>query len=707
MGQNLVIVESPAKSKTIGRFLGKKFKIEASVGHIRDLPKSTLGVDTDNNFKPKYIPIRGKSEIIAKLKKEAGEADKIYLATDPDREGEAISWHLASILNIGNDCECRITFNEITENAVMKAIKAPRRIDMNLVDAQQARRVLDRIVGYKISPLLWKKVRKGLSAGRVQSVATRIICDMEDEILGFKPEEYWDITATLSSNGKDLFEAKYYGTGGKKAALKAKEQVDKILGAIKGKDMIVLKIKKGQKKKTPPPPFTTSTLQQEAGYRSGFTTKKTMMLAQQLYEGVEIKGKGSIGLVTYIRTDSVRITPEAQQEARKYIISKYGADYVPQDARAYKNRSAAQDAHEAIRPAHMDIPPEEIRESISSDLYRLYKLIWERFLASQMAPAVFDTVSVDIGAGSHIFKANGARISFKGYTALYKEEKVNRDEAEGNNGDAAAKEDVENTGNKIPPLSENQVLILKGIEPAQHFTQPPLRYTEATLVKALEEKGIGRPSTYAPTITTILTRGYVEKDKKFLFPSELGRVVTEIMKGSFAEIVDEKFTAQMEQKLDDIESAGKPWTDVIGEFYKGFDILVKEAEKNVEHVKIADEETDIKCEKCGRHMVIKNGRFGKFIACPGFPECRNTKPIIEEAGVACPDCGKKVLVRKTKKGKAYISCEDYPNCKFTSWDMPAKEKCPVCGSFLFKKYLGRRPVLKCSSSKCSYENNNP
>ncbi|MDD5602555.1 MAG: type I DNA topoisomerase [Eubacteriales bacterium] len=707
MAKNLVIVESPAKSKTIGRFLGKSYKIEASVGHIRDLPKSTLGVDVDKNFEPKYITIRGKSEVISKLKKEAKEADKVYLATDPDREGEAISWHLAALLDMDEKALSRITFNEITEEAVKKAMKSPRAIDMDLVDAQQARRVLDRIVGYKLSPLLWKKVRKGLSAGRVQSVAAKMVCDREDEITGFVPEEYWDITALLSSGGdkpggKENFVAKYHGTSGKKVRLRSKEQVDEILKDLENSLYKVLKVVKGRKKKAPAPPFTTSTLQQEASWRSGFTTKKTMMVAQQLYEGIEIKGKGATGLVTYIRTDSVRVSPEAQGEARSHIASMWGKEYLPAKARNYRNRSASQDAHEAIRPTHPDMTPEAVRDSLTSDQYRLYKLIWNRFFASQMAEAVYDTVTADIGAGRHLFKANGTRLDFKGYLLIYKDEK-NPDNTgnkadEKDEGENGAADD--NANCMIPELIEDQELRLIKIDPGQHFTQPPARYTEATLVRAMEEKGIGRPSTYAPTISTILARGYVEKEKKSLLPSELGKIVTDIMKQNFPDIVDEKFTAGMENELDEIERGGKKWPEVIRDFYTDFARLVGEAEEKIGKVKIEDEPADIVCEKCGRDMVIKNGRFGKFIACPGFPECRNTKPILEEAGVNCPVCGGKVLIRKTKKGKPYISCENYTKCGFTSWDMPAKESCPVCGSFMLKSYRGRKPVLRCSNDKC-------
>lgn len=688
MADYLVIVESPTKVKTIGKFLGKEYKIEASVGHVRDLPKSQMGVDIDNNFEPKYITIRGKGDVISKLKKEAKNAKKIFLATDPDREGEAISWHLANLLNINEKEKCRISFNEITKNAVKNALKSPRSIDMDLVDAQQARRVLDRIVGYKISPLLWRKVRKGLSAGRVQSVATRLICDREEEIENFNPEEYWTLIAKLMQHKtKAAFEAKFFGTAGEKIELKNEEQVNGILKDIEGSRYTVLKIKESEKRKAPAPPFTTSTLQQEASRKLGFTTKKTMMVAQQLYEGVEIKGMGSVGLVTYIRTDSTRVAVEAQQEAKDLIKGKYGDKYVPEEVRLYKNKSASQDAHEAIRPSYIATDPDSIKGSLSNDQYKLYKLIWGRFIASQMASAVYDTVTVDIGAGKYLFKANGSKVKFPGFMAVYTE---GRDE------------ESEDTESNIPELKEGEVLDLKKIDPKQHFTQPPSRYTEATLVRALEEKGIGRPSTYAPTITTILARGYAEKDKKFLIPTELGKIVNDIMKKYFKDIVDVQFTAQMEKQLDDVEEGEKEWVDVMKDFYGQFVDVLKNAETDIGHVEVPDEVTDVICEKCGRNMVIKTGRFGKFLACPGFPECRNARPIIEEAGVTCPKCKGKVLVKKTRKGKKYLGCENNPKCDFMTWDMPANENCPNCGNFMVKKYSGRKLQLKCSNDACGH-----
>lgn len=689
MAQNLVIVESPAKAHTIGRFLGKDYKILASVGHVRDLPKSQMGVDTENDFQPKYITIRGKGDVINKLKKEAKNSKKVYLATDPDREGEAISWHLAVLLNIDESSRCRITFNEITKNAVKNAIKMPREIDMNLVDAQQARRVLDRIVGYKISPLLWRKVRKGLSAGRVQSVATRLICDREDEIEKFNPEEYWTITANLSQQkSKTSFEARFFGKGNEKIELTGEEQVSGIIDALSAQTYKVQKVKKSEKKKLPAPPFITSTLQQEASRKLGFPTRKTMMIAQQLYEGVEIKGSGATGLVTYIRTDSTRISAEAQKEAKQYILEKFGSKYVPEEDRIFKNKNASQDAHEAIRPAQLTFSPDSVKESLTNDQFKLYKLIWERFIASQMASAIYDTVAADISAGEYLFKANGSKVRFPGFMAVYIEGKD---------------EDTEDAEVSIPDLAEGEILNLKKLEPKQHFTQPPLRYTEATLVKTLEEKGIGRPSTYAPIITTILARGYVEKEKKFLKPTELGKIVTDIMKNHFKDIVDVQFTAVMENKLDDVEEGEKNWVDVMKEFYTQFADVLKEAESQVEHVDIPDEVTDILCDKCGRNMVIKNGRFGKFLACPGFPECRNTKPLFEEAGVSCPKCGGKVLFKKTKKNRKYLGCENYPKCDFMTWDMPAGENCPQCGSFMVKKYSGKKVILKCTKEGCNFE----
>jgi DNA topoisomerase-1 len=688
MAKNLVIVESPVKANTIGKFLGKDYKIIASAGHVRDLPKSQIGVDLENNFEPKYITIRGKGDVISKLKKEAKGAKNVFLATDPDREGEAISWHLAYLLNIQKDDKCRVTFNEITKNAVKNAIKAPRAIDEDLVNAQQARRILDRIVGYKISPLLWKKVRKGLSAGRVQSVAARLICDREEEIENFEPEEYWSIVARLQKKkGGKSFDAKFYGTANEKIELKNEAQVKEILDKLKSKDYVVKKVKKGEKKKTPAPPFTTSTMQQEAARKLGFATRKTMIIAQQLYEGIEVKGHGALGLVTYIRTDSTRISDEAQQNTKKYIEERYGSKYAPEKFRVFKNKSASQDAHEAIRPTYVDMDPDSIRDSLTNDQYKLYKLIWSRFVASQMSSAIYDTISADIFAGEILFRANGSKIRFPGFIAVYTEGKD---------------EDTEDDEVTIPELEENEQLNLKKLEDKQHFTQPPSRYTEATLVKTLEELGIGRPSTYAPIITTILSRGYVEREKKLLLPTELGKIVNDIMKNHFEDIVDVQFTSQMERKLDDVEEGSKSWDALIREFYEPFSKTLKEAEDKIGDIEIKDEETDIICEKCGRNMVIKMGRFGKFLACPGFPECRNTKAIVEEAGVNCPKCEGKVLIKKTRKGRRYLGCENNPTCDFMTWNMASEEKCPKCGSFMMIKKSGKKETLICSNESCSY-----
>ena len=691
MANYLVIVESPAKAKTIGKFLGKDYKVEASMGHVRDLPKSQLGVNIENKFEPKYISIRGKGDLILKLKKQAKHADKIFLATDPDREGEAISWHLAKLLNLEEAEKCRISFNEITKNAVKSAIKSPREIDMKLVDAQQARRILDRIVGYQISPFLWKKVRKGLSAGRVQSVAVRLVVDREEEIEKFVPEEYWTLVAKLlDADSKEVFEAKLHGLLDEKLEISSKEQMDSILSDLKNVKYMVSKIKKGEKKRSPAPPFVTSTLQQEAARKLGYTLKRTMSVAQQLYEGIDIKGSETVGLITYMRTDSTRISTEAQAEARTLIAEKYGQKYVPDVPRVYKTKSGAQDAHEAIRPTHVNFEPDNIKDSLTPEQYKLYKLIWERFIASQMESAVYDTLTIDITASKYIFRASGANIRFAGFMKVYVEGK-----------------DEENEEKEIalPELKEGQAVDLKKLDTKQHFTQPPPRYTEASLVRALEEKGIGRPSTYAPTITTILVRLYVEKEKKILIPTELGRVVTQLLREHFKDIVDVEFTAHMEEKLDNIEEGGSGWVNLLEEFYPSFDMTLKQAEKQVEHIEIKDEVSDVPCEKCGRMMVIKLGRYGKFLACPGFPECRNAKPILEEAGVDCPKCQSKVLIKKTKKGKKYFGCENNPNCDFMTWDIPVKEKCPECNNFLLQKKGKKQKTFVCSNSDCKYERN--
>lgn len=695
MAKYLVIVESPAKAKTIKKYLGSNYKIKASMGHIRDLPKSQMGVDLEKDFEPKYINIRGKGELISELKKEAKDASKIFLATDPDREGEAISWHLKHILNIDDKEKSRVTFNEITKNAVVKAIKAPREIDMDLVDAQQARRILDRIVGYQISPLLWRNVRKGLSAGRVQSVATKIICDREKEIENFIPEEYWKIEALLEKiNGKS-FKSMFYGYKNKKFELKRKEQVDKVLESLKGKSFIVKSVKLGTKKRSPAPPFITSTLQQEAARKFGFSTKKTMMLAQQLYEGVDIEGEGTIGLITYMRTDSLRISDEALTAAREYVNKNYGEKYLPDKPRVFKSKSSAQDAHEAIRPSTPELPPEKVKGSLQRDLFRLYKLIWERFIASQMESALYDTMAVDIEVGDCLFKSKGSRITFKGFLILY-EESVDEEKD---------KDDEKET--MLPELSEGEELKPLEIKSSQHFTQPLSRYTEAMLVKALEEKGIGRPSTYSPTISTIISRGYVVKDKKFLVPTELGKIVNSLMEEHFKDIVNVNFTADMETQLDSVEGGERNWKDLLSDFYQGFSKSLEAASEKISKVELPVEETDEVCEKCGRNMVIKMGRYGKFLACPGFPECRNAKPIINEAGVICPKCGGKIHNRKTRKGKHYLGCENYPKCDYSSWDIASDKKCPKCGNFMTQKYRGNKVQFTCSLESCAYTFDEP
>lgn len=686
MANYLVIVESPAKAKTINKYLGKNYTVIASMGHMRDLPKSSLGVDIENNYEPKYITIRGKGDLTTKLKKAAKSADKVFLATDPDREGEAISWHLAELLDIDINKKCRITFNEVTKTAVTESLKAARPIDLSLVDSQQARRVLDRIVGYKISPLLWKKVRKGLSAGRVQSAATKLVVDREREINAFVPKEYWSLVAELSSKEiKKPFSARYYGVKGKKKELTSEAETKKIIEMIKDADFVVTSAVYSDKSKSPAPPFTTSTLQQEASRKMGFTSKRTMAAAQQLYEGVEVKGKGSLGLITYMRTDSLRITPEASIAARKIIGDMFGADYVPAKIKTYKTGKNAQDAHEAIRPTNPDITPDMVKDTLSGDLYRLYKLIWERFIASQMENAVYNTLSAEFDANSVTFRASANAIKFKGYRAVYVE---------------GSDEEEEKEAKSLIKIEKGMVLKAEKLEDTQHFTEPPARYTEASLIKAMEENGIGRPSTYAPTISTILGRDYVSREKKMLKPTELGIVVTDLMTENFPDIVDIDFTANMEQRLDDIEEGKEPWVKVIDDFYKPFEVVLKKAEESIEKVKIKDEESDEICEKCGRRMVIKLGRFGKFLACPGFPECRNAKPILKDTGVACPKCGARIVVRKSQKGKKYFSCENAPKCDFLLWDEPVKTPCPKCGSIMTRKYIKKGSITQCVNPEC-------
>jgi len=686
----LVIVESYAKVKTIKKFLGRGYKVEASVGHIRDLPKSSLGVDINNDFEPKYITIRGKGELVSKLKKEAKAADEIFLATDPDREGEAISWHLAHLLGIDRNRPCRIEFNEITDTAVKNAIKNPRPISLDLVDAQQARRILDRIVGYQISPILWKKVRSGLSAGRVQSVAVRLICEREREITGFVPQEYWTITANLTKLNSDiLFEAFFHGQNAKKIELKSKEQVDRIVAALKGADFIIKSIKKQSKKRNAPPPFTTSTLQQESARKLGFTTKKTMMLAQQLYEGVETKGGGSEGLVTYIRTDSMRVSSTAQSEALEHIAVNYGKQYVPEAPNRFKSKKNVQDAHECIRPTYLSKDPESLKDFLKKDQYRLYRLIYERFLASQMTSALYEVTSVDIDADGYQFKSSASKLIFKGYTIIYEE---------GSDSDKKEKE------TKLPELKEGEKLRLMRLLPQQHFTEPPMRYTEASLVKILEEMGIGRPSTYAPTISTIIDRGYVLREKKSLFPAELGFVVNDLIMEFFNGVIDYKFTADMETRLDQVEEGVKNWKDILREFYPSFETMLKTAEDNMGEVTLSDEQSEIDCDKCGAKMVFKRSKFGKFLACPNFPDCRNTKPLQEELDVLCPSCDSRLVERNTKKGKKFYGCSKYPDCTFMSWDLPNGKSCPECGSFMvIKQNKNRQKFFACSNKSCKHK----
>ena len=665
MANKLVIVESPAKAKTIGKFLGRGYKVEASQGHVRDLPKSQIGVDVENGFEPKYITIRGRGEILNRIRKEARSASKIYLATDPDREGEAISWHLANVLGIDDKSPCRIEFHEVTSKAVKAAVKNPRTINMDLVNAQQARRVLDRLVGYKISPLLWRKVKKGLSAGRVQSVATKMICDREEEIDIFVPEEYWTITAAFSM-GKAKVSARFTGFGGEKAELHSRDEADAVLEKCKDASFRVSQIKKGERRKFPAAPFTTSNLQQEASRKLGFTTQKTMQIAQQLYEGVEIAGEGSQGLVTYIRTDSTRIADEALEAVRAMIAENYTADYLPEKPNVYKTRSSAQDAHEAIRPTDIQRRPDAIKASLSRDQFRLYKLIYERFVSSQMTPALYDTLSVDIDADSGArFHFNGQKQRFAGFTAVYEEGQD--DSAE------------ETSVNNLPELEEGMVADLGELGADQHFTQPPPRYTEASLVRALEEKGIGRPSTYAPTISTIISRGYVARENKRLIPTELGKIVNDMMCKNFPNIVDIAFTAGMEEELDEVEAGKAEWHSIIADFYGPFEKTLEEADKNIEKVAIEDQVSDVPCEKCGAMMVYKMSRYGKFLACPNFPECRFTMALPKNIGVPCPKCGAELLERISRKGRKFYGCEKYPECDFVSWERPVADKCPACG----------------------------
>ena len=686
--KDLVIVESPAKAKTIEKYLGSGYKVTASMGHLRDLPKSKMGVDIENGFEPQYIPVRDKRELINELKKEARDAKTVFLATDPDREGEAISWHLKELLELDDKKAKRVTFNEITRKVVTESIQHPRSIDQDLVDAQQARRILDRIVGYELSPLLWKKVKKGLSAGRVQSVATRMVVDREEEIEAFVPQEYWLLDARLNCGAENSsFTARFHGKGDKKQELHSKEEVDEVLAAVEKAPFTVNNVKRGEKQKSPAPPFITSTLQQEASRRLSMTPRRTMSIAQQLYEGVEIAGQGSVGLITYMRTDSLRLSEEALAAARDYITGHYGPEYYPGKPRHFKTKAGAQDAHEAIRPTDVTLTPELVRKDLTQEQYRLYRLIWGRFTACQMANAVYDNVSVDIDSAGYTFRANYSELKFKGYTAVYEESKD---------------EESSELANPLPSLSEGQELNLEKMMSEQQFTQPPARYTEATLIRAMEEKGIGRPSTYAPTISSITARDYVIKEGKYLKPTPLGQVVTGLMKERFADIVDLKFTNQMEAELDEIESGKVAWRSVLENFYGDFSREMHEAEEALEGVrlKVPDILSDEYCDVCGRQMVVKKGKFGYFLACPGFPECTFTKPIVIEMPGKCPKCGGRILKRTSKKGYVFYACERGTDCGFITWDVPTKDFCPICGKTMFK-HSGRGPLKSfCINEEC-------
>ncbi|WP_163101494.1 type I DNA topoisomerase [Peribacillus alkalitolerans] len=686
MSEYLVIVESPAKAKTIEKYLGKKYKVRASMGHVRDLPKSQMGVDIENNFDPKYITIRGKGPVLKELKTAAKKAQKIYLAADPDREGEAIAWHLAHTLDIDIHSDCRVVFNEITKDAIKESFKSPRSINMNLVDAQQARRVLDRLVGYNISPLLWKKVKKGLSAGRVQSVALRLIIDREQEIKAFTPEEYWTIKSDFQKKN-DVFEGQFFSKEGEKLELKTESDVNSVLSLINGNEFKVNAVNKRERKRNPALPFTTSSLQQEAARKLNFRAKKTMMLAQQLYEGIDLGKEGTVGLITYMRTDSTRISEVAQQEAASYITTHFGQEFLSNEMRKEKKQANTQDAHEAIRPTSTLKDPASVKDFLSRDQFRLYKLIWERFVSSQMAPAILDTMSVDLKNGDVIFRATGSKVKFAGFMKVYVE---------------GTDDTVEEKENMLPDLSEGDTVFSKDIEPKQHFTQPPPRFTEARLVKTLEELGIGRPSTYAPTLDTIQKRGYVGLDNKRFVPTELGEIVYELVKEFFPEIIDVEFTAKMEAEFDHIEEGSEQWIEVISDFYKGFEKHLVKAEAEMEKVEIKDEPAGEDCELCGSPMVFKMGRYGKFMACSNFPDCRNTKPILKEIGVPCPKCEKgQIIERKSKKKRIFYGCDQYPGCDFISWDKPIARKCPKCNELLVEKKLKKGIQVQCVT--CDYK----
>ncbi len=686
MSDYLVIVESPAKAKTIERYLGKKYKVKASMGHVRDLPKSQMGVDVEKNYTPKYITIRGKGPVLKELKQAAKKAKKVYLAADPDREGEAIAWHLAYSLNVDTESNCRVVFNEITKDAIKESFKHPRPINMDLVDAQQARRILDRLVGYNISPLLWKKVKKGLSAGRVQSVALRLIIDRENEIKSFKPEEYWSIEADFMKE-KDIFQASFYGLNGKKTKLNTEEDVKNILAKINKGSFEVKKVTRRKRRRNPAPSFITSSLQQEAARKLNFRAKKTMMLAQQLYEGIELGKKGTVGLITYMRTDSTRVSETAQKEAKEYIEDQYGKDYVQSGAKKQKKQKNAQDAHEAIRPTSTLRTPASVKKYLSRDQFKLYKLIWERFVASQMSPAILDTMRIDLQNGDVVFRATGSKINFPGFMKVYVE---------------STDDQSEEKEKFLPNLQEGDKVNSKDIKPKQHFTQPPPRYTEARLVKVMEELGIGRPSTYAPTLDTIQRRGYVSLENRRFTPTELGEIVLDLMMEFFPEVLDVEFTANLENNLDEIERGNVGWIEIIDDFYKGFEKSLKKAEKEMKEVEIKDEYVGEDCEKCGNPMVYKMGRYGKFMACSNFPDCRNTKPIVKQIGVKCPKCNEgNIIERKSKKRRIFYGCDRYPACDFVSWDKPIERSCPKCENILVEKKLKKGMQVKCI--KCDYK----
>lgn len=689
----LVIVESPSKAKTIQKYLGKGYEVVASMGHVRDLPKARLCVDVKDNFKPKYSVIKGKEKLVKELKEAAAKADGVLLATDPDREGEAISWHLAYLLGLDESAPDRVTFNEITRTGVEEGMAHPRTIDLDLVNAQQARRILDRLVGYTLSPFLAKTIRRGLSAGRVQSVAVRMIVDREEEIRAFVPQEYWTIDAKLTAPpSKAVFAASFYGDESGEIKIGSREEADRILGELQQAEFVVGPVKKGKKNRSPAPPFITSTLQQEASRKLGFQARRTMKAAQELYEGVEVEGLGSIGLITYMRTDSLRISEDAIRDAGEYVEGRWGKKYLPAKPRHFKSRAGAQDGHEAIRPSTISLTPDQVKGSLTSDQYKLYKLIWERFIACQMAGCVLSTTQATIQAGKYLFKASGFHVAFDGFTALYEE----------------SKDEEEKAGKDLPPLEEGMKLKVKELGDNQHFTQPPARYTEASLIKTLEENGIGRPSTYAATISTITTREYVVREGKSFKPTELGEVITKLMKERFPKIVNVKFTAQVENELDAVQRGDEDWVDTLRKFYDDFDKTVQKAKKEMDGVKIRlkEDETDVICEKCGRHMVVKVGRYGKFLACPGYPECKNVKKIVNDTGAQCPKCGGKIIERRSKKGRVFYGCSEYPKCDFVSWDPPSKEKCPVCGKTLMQKKT-KDKRLYCVTPGCTFEGKLP